>query len=153
MVAGVPSTTAGVPIVFTVQAEDRYGNSVTGDQAQLTALVSDGGNASAVIPISYAGAGQYSTRFATTRTGPYILQVVMAGQNVVNSPSSFTVLPGACTPRTPHHLAAGFEALLAVLSLFRLSTGHRGTLTLLFRRCPVQARWTRAARRSAAPSW
>jgi hypothetical protein len=97
---GGPSTVAGVPITFTVQAEDSFGNSLTGDQAQLTALVSDGGNATAVVPTQYVGQGQYSTSFASTRTGPYILQVVMAGQNVVNSPSTFAVLPGTRSAST-----------------------------------------------------
>ncbi|HKT60756.1 MAG TPA: Ig-like domain-containing protein [Gemmatimonadales bacterium] len=89
----VPTGTAGVETVVTVQLQDGFGNPVTGAAAQLTMTVA-GANPGAKVKIEEAGGGMYRAKYTPTKTGTDQLDLRVAGQPLPGSPFTSAVAAG-----------------------------------------------------------
>jgi hypothetical protein len=97
--ATVPNGTAGTATSISIQLQDEFGTPVVGAAGSIAVAVT-GANEVSSVPVTDQGNGSYSASYTPTHTGLDVVDVVVSGTRLHESPFASFVVPGAASPAT-----------------------------------------------------
>lgn len=97
--ATVPDGTAGVATSISIHLEDEFGTPVEGAAASIAVAVT-GANEVSSLPVTDQGNGAYSASYTPTHAGLDVVDVLVSGSRLHESPYASFVAPGPASPTT-----------------------------------------------------
>jgi hypothetical protein len=97
--ASVPDGTAGAATSISIRLEDEFGTPVEGAAGSITVAVT-GANAVSGLLVTDQGTGGYSASYTPTHAGTDVVDVLVGGSRVHDSPFTSNVAPGPASPAT-----------------------------------------------------
>ena len=95
--ATVPNGTAGVATSISIRLEDEFGTPVAGAAGSIAVVVT-GANAVSSVPVTDQGNGSYSASYTPTHAGLDVVDVLVSGTRLHESPFASFVVPGPASP-------------------------------------------------------
>ena len=128
--ASVPDGTAGAATSISIRLEDEFGTPVEGAAGSITVAVT-GANAVSSLPVTDQGTGAYSTSYTPTQAGTDVVDVLVGGSRVHESPFTSNVVPGPASPATSEVAVTrtslfGYDVLVTTKDAEGNSLGHGG---------------------------
>jgi hypothetical protein len=97
--ASVPDGTAGTATSISIHLQDEFGTAVEGAAGSITVAVT-GANAVSSLPVADQGNGAYSASYTPTHSGLDVVDVLVSGSRLHESPFASNVVPGPASPST-----------------------------------------------------
>jgi Bacterial Ig-like domain (group 1)/Filamin/ABP280 repeat len=97
--AAVPDGTAGAPTSISIHLEDEFGTPVEGAAGSIAVVVT-GANEMSSLPVTDQGNGAYSASYTPTHAGLDVVDVLVSGSRLHESPYASFVAPGPASPTT-----------------------------------------------------
>ncbi|HMH56983.1 MAG TPA: Ig-like domain-containing protein [Gemmatimonadales bacterium] len=97
--ATVPDGTAGVATSISIHLEDEFGTPVEGAAGSIAVAVT-GANEVSSLPVTDQGNGAYSASYTPTHAGLDVVDVLVSGSRLHESPYASFVAPGPASPTT-----------------------------------------------------
>ena len=97
--AAVPDGTAGAATSISIHLEDEFGTPVEGAAGSIAVAVT-GANEVSSLPVTDQGNGAYSASYTPTRAGLDVVDVLVSGTRLHESPYASFVEPGPASPAT-----------------------------------------------------
>ena len=95
--ATVPAGTAGTATTISIHLQDEFGTPVEGAAGSIAVAVT-GANEVSSVPVTDQGTGAYSASYTPTHSGLDMVDVVVSGGRLHESPFASFVVPGPASP-------------------------------------------------------
>ncbi|CAE7600377.1 rsgI3 [Symbiodinium natans] len=121
VVGGFVTAAANVANEVTVQTRDRFGNAIEINNGADTVVAQLRGSSPVTLPFLHLIQGRYRGALVPLAAGPTLLEIRVAGEEIVGSPFDFLVTPGPMV--TTNSLVEGFpsELTAGVLSCWNIT--------------------------------